>query len=165
MSSGLSSCGCKSSGLSALEDRLLSERLGNYVEIDQVASVVDTSLERAGALDTALGDAGKWAQRSGNRYIYTDYGWIDLKHLIAAASLPFGAQLGDLYEIKQRLSGSYSAGMSEDLISNAAGASALNMSFSMNGIYTIGQSSQLIVNSYRPYTEDQARALLTPRCP
>lgn len=144
----------------AEREKLTRDRLNNYVEISEVAGAVDASMAGSTVLDTVLGNAGKGTKDSGSRYIYTERGWVDLMHVAAAASLPNGRALGDLYEYKQMMRGSQSAWSPEDLLSNAIGESARNLSASMGGRVSIGESVQLMINGFRPYSHDQANKIL-----
>jgi hypothetical protein len=110
------------------------ERLNGYIDIQGVAAEVDNAINQSTMIERLIGRAGTNVDRA-NRYILVrnsflgDPGWIDLQHVVSAATnpfSPFGA--GDIpgvgVEVWQGITGNDSAFRSEDFRSNALGANA-----------------------------------------
>ncbi|GEM_PF-5770150 len=127
----------------------------------RIAETVDEAIASSTWLERRTGHGGDKVRDNG-RYIWTRYGWVDLQHVIGAATAtPFAdlnLLLGLLKEGEQWLGGMDSAGKREDYLSNWIGAQALVRQRLFGG--TIGQAVAYVLAQYRPLTRKQAAEFL-----
>lgn len=97
-------------------------RFNSFVEPSDLESVFNNGYSGGNVIPNASGGDGFASGNpgaGGQRYLYTDQGWVDLKHVGAAmANGPLGNELGSFQEMTQ---GPSSAGFAEDYLSNAIG--------------------------------------------
>ena len=162
--SGSTTCSDTVSGDSFTSENASSNdigRLNGLVEPSDVASVVDSAIGRSSSRELSSADKIQNNQsgeasggRAGNsvdgnqRYVMTENGWVDLKHVVSAGALPnnpiTATGLGLGLEGKQLVTEPNSAFAGEDLRSNAIGISArsdVGAFRQSNGKpYTLGQA-------------------------
>lgn len=127
----------------------------------RVAEAVDEAIASSTWFERLTGVAGAKIQRKG-RYVWTRYGWVDLQHVISAATATndpmLNAILGVGKEIEQGLGRNKSAFKREDILSNDIGAAALAYQRLVGG--TIGQAIAHVLARYQPMTRQQAAEFL-----
>lgn len=137
-----------------------SSHLTDYND-GRVAEVVDDAIASSTWLERSTGRAGEKVRGKG-RYIWTRYGWVDLQHVIGAATVTDSATinlvLGLAKEGEQWLGGMKSAFKTEDFLSNWIGAQALLHQQRLGG--TIGQAVAHVLAQYRPLTRKEAEDFL-----
>jgi hypothetical protein len=140
-----------------------AENAGRFADYNDgdIAKTVDTVVDSSSWSDRRFGIAGKGINGKG-RYIWTKYGWVDLQHVIGAATTTNDPMLNELLgvakEIEQLTGGMRYGFKREDLLSNAIGASALAYQRIFGG--TIGQAIAHVLKRYRPTTSQKAAEFL-----
>ncbi len=138
------------------------ERLGDY-NAGKVADTVNDAVAGASGWDTAFGRAGMQVKGKG-RYVWTRYGWVDLQHVISAATATndpaLNVLLGIATEGVQTLVPDYwpSAWKKEDLLSNWIGAQGLARQRLVGG--NIGDAVAFVLLRYDPLTKREAEKFL-----
>lgn len=138
------------------------ERFDDY-STGNVATVVNDAVSRTSPTETLFGRAGMQVKGQG-RYIWTRFGWVDLQHVVSAATATNDAALnlllGLVTEGAQSLWPKYwpSAWKKEDLLSNWIGAQALARQRLVGG--TIGDAVAFVLARYRPLTKQEAQEFL-----
>ncbi len=138
------------------------ERFGDY-SAGNVAETVNKAVAGASPWDTTLGRAGMQVKGKG-RYVWTRYGWVDLQHVISAATATndpaLNVILGIVTEGAQTIWPKYwpSAWKKEDLLSNWIGAQALARQRLVGG--TIGDAVAFVLRRYDPLTKEEAEKFL-----
>ncbi len=127
----------------------------------RIAETVDQAIAASTWLERRTGHGGAKVRGQG-RYVWTRYGWVDLQHVIGAATATPYADLnlllGLFKEVEQWSGGMKSAGKTEDYLSNWIGAQALVRQRLVGG--TIGQAVAYVLAQYRPMTRKQAEEFL-----
>ncbi|MCE9521207.1 MAG: hypothetical protein K8S25_02095 [Alphaproteobacteria bacterium] len=145
---------------SETEDRLNDYNNGEFAE------TVDQAIAASDWRERMMGRAGMKVQGKG-RYIWTKYGWVDLQHVISAATatpIPeWNVGLGVLTEVAQGFWPKYwsSAYKEEDLLSNWIGAKALERQKRVGG--TIGEAVAHVLSRYKPVSKKEATEYLRTR--
>jgi RHS repeat-associated protein len=135
-------------------------RFVGYVEFDDIPSIVNNAVAKSGFWDKFLGRAGYQVDQL-SRYIYVkDLGWIDLQHVVSAATAPgasigLSIDLGHNVENGQWLTGSSSAWKTEDLVSNYLGSMAAHHK-TFYGAKSLGHSTQYLIGRFQHMTRGQA---------
>jgi hypothetical protein len=140
------------------------ERIGDYND-GNVAEVVNGAIADSDTLERLSGQAGTKVRNKG-RYVWTRYGWVDLQHVVSAATSandPFvNFVLGLGFEGIQAFGGQgkyWSSFMKkEDLLSNWIGARALWHQKRYGG--TIGYWVARLLKEYRPVSRKEAAKFL-----
>ena len=139
------------------EERLTDYNKGN------VAETVDDAVAHASKLDTMFGRAGMQVKGKG-RYIWTRYGWVDLQHVISAATATNDPLLNLIFGVATEVSQSAwpkywsSAWKKEDFLSNWIGAQALAYQRLYGG--SIGSAVALVLKRYAPVSREEARKFI-----
>jgi hypothetical protein len=137
-----------------------ASHLADYSD-GRVAQTVDEAIAATTWFERRVGDGGAKVRGKG-RYIWTRYGWVDLQHVISAATATpspgVNLILGVGQEGLQWIQGQKSGGKREDYLSNWIGARALARQQRVGG--TIGQAVAYVLAQYRPMTRKQADEFL-----
>jgi RHS repeat-associated protein len=132
----------------------LAHRMRLCLDPDQISQTIDKHLD-------GIDINNEWG-RNDLRYVYTlDVGWIDLKHVTVAGSIPeLGEELGEWWESRQaKGKWAYSSGAAEDRNSNRIGENSTTISG--RGM-SFSQAAQMFIGQLRPVDCSYVRQKFKP---
>jgi len=145
------------------------ERLDAYAEPSQISVIVDSAVVQTKFSEFLIGLSGSNVNKD-TRYVYSDRGWIDLRHVVSAAfnafaDLGLSEEGGIMIEIIQfpRYPGSSFRG--EDLRSNSIGQRAARIQHRSRFEKSFGESVVEALSRYTLYTESRAEDVLIRKNP